>query len=83
MVVVSAGASHLKRLLHMVQQEVQHLVSFVVCRLHCIAKLMMLIYVENVTNGFMKPIFWPLGTFGAFSAAHATTSQEDTSLVPH
>lgn len=73
---VSAAAIYIKN----VQPEVLHVVSYVGYRLHCIAKLMMPTCVKNAINGFMKLIFWPLGTLGAFCATHVKTLREDISL---
>jgi len=76
---VSAAAFYIKR----VQPEVLYVVSYVGYRLHCIAKLMMPTCVKNAINGFMKLIFWPLGTLGAFCATHVRTLREDISLEHH
>ena len=82
--VVSARGFHLNRLLHYVKQDqVQYLVSFVGCKLHCIAKLIMHIYVENVTIQFTKPIFWHLDMYGVFCATLVKILLEDVSMELH
>ncbi|RYR21756.1 hypothetical protein Ahy_B03g067085 isoform B [Arachis hypogaea] len=55
----------MKRVHHhniIIMMVVQNLVSYVDFKLHCIAKLMMLICVESVTNGFIRQISWHLDT---------------------
>lgn len=53
----TTSSQHLKRVLHITKQEIINVVNYVDYKLHCIAKLMMHIYVENVTKRFMKQIF--------------------------
>jgi hypothetical protein len=57
-----------------------NVVSCVDYMLHCIAKLMMYIYAENSTKGFMRSNFQPLCILGGFFATHVRTLQEDILL---
>jgi len=76
---VSAAAFCIKR----EKKAVLNAVNCVDHRLHCIVKLMMHTCEENVMQGFMEQIFWPLGTLGAFCATHVRTLRKDISLDNH